>query len=55
LGDDEIDKLIVLRMNREFMQYYAHRFNEPFGKFGTVLTVESNIHICSFNLDSDSQ
>ena len=29
LGDDEIDKLVVLRMNREFMkfgrQYYAHR------------------------------
>ena len=43
LGDDEIDKLIVLRMNREFMQYYAHRFNEPFGKFGTVLTVESKV------------
>jgi len=31
---------------REFMkfgrQYYAHRLNEPFGKFGIVLNVESN-------------
>ena len=47
LGDDETDKLVVLRMNRDFMkfgrQYYAHRLNEPFGKFGTVLTVKSNV------------
>jgi len=58
LGDDEIDKLVVLRMNREFMnfgrQYYAHRLNEPFGKFGTVLTVESNIQMGAVDLDSDS-
>ena len=37
LGDDEIDKLVVLRMNRQVMkfrrQYYAHRLNESFGKF----------------------
>ena len=37
LGDDEIDILVVLRMNREFMkfgrQYYAHRLNEPFNIF----------------------
>ena len=58
LGDDEIDKLVVLRMNREVMkfgrQYYVHRLNEPFGKFGTVLTVESNIQMGAVNLDSDS-
>jgi len=58
LGDDEIDKLVVLRMNREFMkfgrQYYAHRLNEPFGKFGTVLTVESNVEMGAVDLDSDS-
>jgi len=58
LGDDEIDKLVVLRMNQEFMkfgrQYYAHRLNEPFGKFGTVLTVESNIQVGAVDLDSDS-
>jgi len=48
----------VLRMNWEFMkfgrQYYAHRLNEPFGKFGTVLTVESNIEMGAVDLDSDS-
>jgi len=58
LGDDEIDKLVVLRMNREFMkfgrQYYAHRLNEPFGKFGTVLTVESNVEMGAVDLDSNS-
>jgi len=58
LGDDEIDKLVVLRVNREFMkfgrQYYAHRLNEPFGKFGTVLTVESNLEMGAVDLDSDS-
>ena len=49
LGDDKIYKLVVLRMNREFMkfgrQYYAHRLSEPFGKLGTVLTVESNVEM----------
>jgi len=54
----EIDQLVVLRMNREFMkfgrQYYAHRLNEPFGKFGTVLTVESNVEMGAVDLDSDS-
>ena len=58
LGDDEIDKLVVLRMNQEFMefgrQYYAYRLNEPFGKFGTVLTVESNVELVVVDLDSDS-
>ena len=54
LGDDEIDKMVVLRMNREFMkfgrQYYSHRLNEPFGKFGIVLTVESNIQMARLTL-----
>ena len=54
LGDHEIDKLVVLRMNQEFMklghQYYAHRLNEPFGKFGTVLTVESNVGMGAVDL-----
>ena len=58
LGDDEIDKLVVLRMNREFMkfgrQYYAHHLNEPFGKFGTVLTVKSNVEMGAVDIDSDS-
>jgi len=58
LGDYEIDKLVVLCMNREFMkfgrQYYAHRLNEPFVKFGTILTVESNIEMGAVDLDSDS-
>jgi len=58
LCDDEIDKLVVLRMNREFIKfghlYYAHRLNEPFGKFGTVLTVESNVEMGAFDLYSDS-
>ena len=58
LGNDKIDKLVVLRMNREFMkfgrQYYAHHLNEPFGKFGTVLTVESNVEMGAVDLDSDS-
>ena len=50
--------LVVLRMNQEFMkfrrQYYAHCLNEPFGKFGTVLTVESNVEMGVVDLDSDS-
>jgi len=58
LGEDEIDKLVVLCMNQELMkfgrQYYAHCLNEPFGKFGTVLTVESNIQMDTVDLDSDS-
>ena len=58
LGDDKIDKLVVLRMNRVWMkfgrQYYAHRLNEPFGKFGTVLIVESNVEMGEVDLDSDS-
>ena len=58
LGDYEIDKLVVLHMNREFMkfgrQYYAHRLNEPFGKFGTVLTVKSNVEMGVVDIDSDS-
>ena len=58
LGDDEIDKLVVLRMNWEFMkfkrQYYAHCLNETFGKFGTVLTVESIVEMGVVELDSDS-
>jgi len=58
LGEDEIDKLVVLRMNREFMkfgrQYYAHRLNQPVDKFGVVLTVESNIEMGVVDLDSDS-
>jgi len=58
LGDDKIDKLVVLRMNRGFMkfgrQYYARRLNEPFGKSGTVLTVESNLEVGAVDLDSDS-
>jgi len=58
LGDDEIDKLVVLCMNREFMKfgrhYYAHRLNEPFDIFGTVLTVESNVDMGVVDLYSDS-
>jgi len=58
LGDDEFDKLAVLRMNREFIkfgrQYYAHCLNEPFGKFGTVLTVDSIVEMGMVDLDSDS-
>ena len=58
LGDDEIEKLVVLRMNREFMKFgrqdYAHCLNEPFGKFGTVLTVESNVEMSVVDLDSAS-
>jgi len=58
LGDDEIDTLVVLRMNREFMkfgrQYYAHLLNEPFDRFGTVLTVESNVEMIVVDLNSDS-
>ena len=42
----------------EFMkfwrQYYAHRLNEPFGEFGIVLTVESNVEMVEVDLDSDS-
>ena len=57
LGDDEIDKLVVFRMNREFMkfgrQYYAYRLTEPFGKFGTVLTVESNVEMGAVDIASD--
>jgi len=45
-------------MNREFMkfgrQYYAHRLNEPFDRFGTVLTVESNVEMGAVDIDSDS-
>ena len=45
-------------MNLEFMkfwrQYYAHRLNEPFGEFGIVLTVESNVEMVEVDLDSDS-
>jgi hypothetical protein len=59
LGDDETDKLVVLRMNRDFMkfgrQYYAHRLNEPFGKFGTVLTVKSNVEMGTVDIDSDRE
>jgi len=55
---DEIDKLVVLRMDQEFMkfgrQYYAHCLNEPFGKFGTVLTGESNVEMSAVDIDSDS-
>ena len=59
LGDNEIDKLVVLRMNWEFMKFgrqcYAHCLNEPHGKFGTVLTVESNnVEMGAVDLDSDS-
>jgi len=32
----------------------AHRLNEPFGKFGTVLIVESNVKMGVVDLDSDS-
>ena len=35
-------------------QYYAHRLNEPFGKLGTVLTVESNVEMGVVDLDCDS-
>jgi len=56
--DDEIDKLVVLRMNREFMKFgrqnYAHDLNEPFDKFGTVLTVESNLEMGAVDIQSDS-
>jgi len=59
LGDDETDKLVVLRMNWDFMkfgrQYYAHRLNEPFGKFGTVLTVKSNVEMGTVDIDSDRE
>ena len=46
----------VLRSSSEWTgrQFYAHRLNEPFVKFGTVLTVESNVEIVAVNLDSDS-
>ena len=58
LGDDEIDKLVVLRMNQEFIkfgcQYYAHCLNEPFGKFKTVLTVKSHIEMGAVDMDSNS-
>ena len=36
-------------------RYYALRLNEPFGKFGTVLTVEINVEMGAVDLDSDSQ
>jgi len=36
-------------------QYYAHRLNEAFVKFGTVLTVESNVEMGAVHLDSDSR
>jgi len=56
--DDEIDKLVVLRMNQEFMkfgrQYYARDLNEPVDKFGTVLTVENNLEMGAVDIDSDS-
>jgi len=59
LGDDETDKLVALRMNWDFMkfgrQYYAHRLNEPFGKFGTVLTVKSNVEMGTVDIDSDRE
>ena len=35
-------------------QSFAHRLNVPFGMFGTVLTVESNIEVGSVEIDSDS-
>jgi len=56
-NEDKIDKVVVLRMNREFMkfgrQYYAYRLTEPFGKFGTVLTVESNVEMGAVDIASD--
>ena len=33
--------------------YYAHRLNEPFGMFGTVLTIESNVEMGVVDLDSE--
>jgi len=35
-------------------QYYAHRLNVPFGMFGTVLTVESNVAMGAVDFVSDS-
>ena len=51
-------ELIVLRMNQEFMeigrQYYFRRLIEPFGKFGTILNVESDVKMGVVDIDSDS-
>ena len=36
LGDEELEMLIILRMNREFMvfmrEHYSHLVKEPFGR-----------------------
>ena len=56
---DEIDKLVVLRMDQEFMKFGASTtlivwMNLQVGKFGTVLPVESNIEMGAVDIDSDS-
>ena len=46
LGDDEMEKLVMLRMNKDFMDFMRHEYprvaDEQFNDFGTVLTVEDN-------------
>ena len=45
LGDGEMEKLMMCRMNRDFIvfmrKHYPHVTNEQF-EFGTILTVEDN-------------
>ena len=57
LTDEEVDKLEVLCMIRGFVKfgrkYYSHRLNEPFGRFGTVRTVKSNVELDAVNTESD--
>ena len=44
LSDDEIDKVVTLRMNREFMEYmrtnYPEVIKSMFPKYGTLVTAE---------------
>ena len=45
LSDDEMELLVMLRMNKDFMEFmcthYPHVASESF-KFGTILTEEEN-------------
>ena len=46
LGDDLVDKMVVLRMNRNFMKFmqlkYPTILKQKFPTFGTVITVTDN-------------
>jgi len=57
LTDEEVDKLEVLCISRGYVKFgrkfYSHRLNEPFGKFGTVRTVKSNVELDAVNTESD--